>query len=81
MPLLIPTPSPNPSAQETWMTKLLGKKITDAAASDDLSFAKRDLPNDHRIVEYGDVVAGDGKPERLNVHLGEDGTVRHVDFK
>ena len=44
MPLIIPTPSPNPSAQETWMTKLLGKKITDGAASDDLVRSFPSLP-------------------------------------
>ncbi len=42
------------------------------------SFCKADLPQETRIVEPGMMVTKDFKPERLNVHLKEDGTVSHV---
>ncbi|KAI4152135.1 MAG: hypothetical protein L6R39_001886 [Caloplaca ligustica] len=86
MPLIPPNLNPTISStdkQQEWMTKLMGKKITDSSGtpSDELSFAKQDLPKEHRIVEPGAMLTQDHNPERLNVHLAEDGTVRHVDFK
>ena len=42
------------------------------------SFCKADLPQETRVVEPGMMVTKDFKPERLNVHLKEDGTVSHV---
>lgn len=42
------------------------------------NFCKRDLPDEHRVIEPGMMVTKDYKPERLNVHLKEDGTVSHV---
>lgn len=41
-------------------------------------FCKKDLPETHRIIKPGQPVTRDFKPERLNVHLKEDGTVSHV---
>ncbi|KAL8941777.1 MAG: hypothetical protein Q9211_001668 [Gyalolechia sp. 1 TL-2023] len=89
MPLIIPDLNPTStnaasssnSQQQEWASKLLGKTLTSTAPSDNLSFAKQDLPKDHRIVEPGAMLTQDHRPERLNIHLGEDGTVRHVDFK
>lgn len=42
------------------------------------NFAKRDLPQETRVIQPGQMVTKDFKPERLNVHLKEDGTVSHV---
>ncbi|KAL9000057.1 MAG: hypothetical protein Q9188_005761 [Gyalolechia gomerana] len=85
MPLIVPDLNPastsSSSQQQEWTTKLLGKTLTSDTRSDNLSFAKQDLPKDHRIVEPGAMLTQDYRPERLNIHLGEDGTVRHVDFK
>jgi hypothetical protein len=41
-------------------------------------FAKRDLPQETRIIEPGMMVTKDFKEDRLNVHLKDDGTVSHV---
>ncbi|KAL8770111.1 MAG: hypothetical protein Q9209_004149 [Squamulea sp. 1 TL-2023] len=85
MPLVVPGLNPASTsadtAQQEWMVKLMGKKITDTGTSDNLSFAKAELPKEHRIVEPGAMLSQDHNPDRLNVHLAEDGTVRHVDFK
>ncbi|KAI4173650.1 MAG: hypothetical protein LQ343_002825 [Gyalolechia ehrenbergii] len=85
MPLIVPDLNPtstsSSSQQQEWTTKLLGKTLTSDTRADNLSFAKQDLPKDHRIVEPGAMLTQDYRPERLNIHLGEDGTVRHVDFK
>ncbi|KAL8675837.1 MAG: hypothetical protein Q9186_007561 [Xanthomendoza sp. 1 TL-2023] len=84
MPLIVPDLNPASTsadtAQQEWMTKLMGKKITDSGPSDNLSFAKAELPKEHRIVEPGAMLSKDFNPNRLNVHLAEDGTVSHVDF-
>ncbi|KAF2770990.1 hypothetical protein EJ03DRAFT_51930 [Teratosphaeria nubilosa] len=43
------------------------------------TFAKTDLPKEHRILKEGDDVGTlDHKPERLNIHTAEDGTVLRV---
>lgn len=42
------------------------------------SFCKKDLPAQCRVIEPGMMVTKDFQPERLNVHLKEDGTVSHV---
>ena len=57
---------------------MLGKKITDSGPSDNVNFAKSELPSGHRVVKEGDMMTMDHKPDRLNVHVGEDGTVRKV---
>lgn len=87
MPLIVPGLNPTNNAQQEWMTKLLGKKITDSAPSDNLvspplnafsyiryragitehickSFAKTELPKDHRIVEPGAMLSQDHNPDR-----------------
>jgi hypothetical protein len=40
------------------------------------TFAKTDLPEEHRILEPGSMKTMDYKPNRLNIHVGEDGTVQ-----
>lgn len=49
-----------------------------AANADEQVFAKRDLPQETRIIEPGMMVTKDFKEDRLNVHLKDDGTVSHV---
>ncbi|KAL3427839.1 peptidase inhibitor [Phlyctema vagabunda] len=79
MPLVVPginsQEDGNDKTQE-WMNKLVGKKIGET--SDQTTFAKTDLPKEHRVIQKGTMVTKDFKPERLNVHLADDGTVSHV---
>ena len=44
------------------------------------TFAKQDLPKEHRVLEPGSMKTMDFKPDRLNIHVGEDGTVQNVKF-
>lgn len=41
-------------------------------------FCKKDLPEECRILQPGAMATRDLKPDRLNVHLMEDGSVSHV---
>lgn len=41
-------------------------------------FCKKDLPEKCRVITPGMMVTRDMDPDRLNVHLNEDGTVSHV---
>jgi len=59
-----------------WQNKLMGKKIGDT--TDEVTFAKTDLPEKHRVIKSGDMGTMDHVPERLNVHVGDDGTVEKV---
>ncbi|BAE64245.1 unnamed protein product [Aspergillus oryzae RIB40] len=77
MPLVVP--QVNAGDKNEWLNKLAGKTITEGT-SDVTSFAKKDLPQSHRIVKPGDMMTMDYKPERLNVHLDEQGTVHDVHF-
>ncbi|KAL2043645.1 hypothetical protein N7G274_003952 [Stereocaulon virgatum] len=81
MPLVVPgMMGGSGNQQQEWMNKLVGKTITDGN-SDATSFAKQDLPKEHRVLKPGAITTQDFKPDRMNIHLAEDGTVRHVDFK
>ena len=42
------------------------------------NFGKRDLPQVHRVIPPGAMVTKDWNPDRLNVHVKDDGTVSHV---
>jgi hypothetical protein len=42
------------------------------------TFAKKDLPKEHRVVQAGGMSTMDFKPDRVNVHVGDDGTVHKV---
>ena len=42
------------------------------------TFARSDLPEEHRLIHPGSVTTADYKPERVNVHLSDDGTVHKV---
>ncbi|KAK5120567.1 hypothetical protein LTR85_006223 [Meristemomyces frigidus] len=79
MPLVIPGMMSNKGGDDKtsqWMDKLMGKKIGDS--SNETTFAKTELPKEHRIVKQGEGSTLDYKPERLNIHTGDDGTVQKV---
>ncbi|EGP91197.1 uncharacterized protein MYCGRDRAFT_78442 [Zymoseptoria tritici IPO323] len=77
MPLVVPgLQSKNGDKSSNWMEKLVGKKIGDS--SNETTFAKTDLPKQHRIVKEGDMMTMDHNPDRMNIHTGEDGTVQKV---
>jgi hypothetical protein len=42
------------------------------------TFAKTDLPQQHRVLKPDSMQTMDFQPERLNVHVDEDGTVKKV---
>jgi len=79
MPLVVPGVNNTGSKTEEWMNKLVGKKIGEQ--NDSVTFAKAELPKETRVIQPGQMVTKDFNPERLNVHLGEDGTVTHVDHQ
>ncbi|OQE27640.1 hypothetical protein PENSTE_c004G03031 [Penicillium steckii] len=79
MPLVAPGINSDMGDKSEWVNKLMGKKISDAG-SDEVSFAKKDLPESHRVVKPGEMQTMDHRPERLNVHVDEDGTVRDVTY-
>lgn len=41
-------------------------------------FCKRELPQESRVIKPGMMVTKDFNPNRLNVHVDDDGTVSHV---
>lgn len=43
-------------------------------------FAKRELPENHRIIKPGQMTTRDFREDRLNVHTDEEGNVSHVNF-
>ncbi|KAK0660039.1 hypothetical protein DIS24_g3656 [Lasiodiplodia hormozganensis] len=76
MPLVVPGLTSTGNKTEEWTNHLVGKKIGDT--SDHITFAKKDLPESHRIVKEGDIVTADHVPDRLNIHVADDGTVKKV---
>ncbi|MCJ1408122.1 hypothetical protein MMC19_002195 [Ptychographa xylographoides] len=82
MPLVVPginNSLTGSSQQSEWLNKLAGKKLGDK--HDEMNFAKKDLPKQHRVLEPGSMTTQDFNKDRMNIHLGEDGTVKNVDFK
>ncbi|KAF2471955.1 uncharacterized protein BDR25DRAFT_302781 [Lindgomyces ingoldianus] len=79
MPLVVPgIQSKDGSSSEDWSNKLMGKKLGDA--HDNMTFAKQDLPKEHRVLKPDSMSTMDFKPDRLNIHVGEDGTVTNVKY-
>ncbi|KAH8765380.1 hypothetical protein F5883DRAFT_556853 [Diaporthe sp. PMI_573] len=79
MPLVVPGVTSQPDNKtEEWSNKLVGKKITEDETSNEVNFAKRELPEGHRVIPPGAMVTKDWRPDRLNVHVTEEGTVTHV---
>ncbi|KAJ5893913.1 hypothetical protein N7495_005604 [Penicillium taxi] len=79
MPLVVPGVTTAMGDKTDWVNKLMGKKIGDSH-SDETVFAKKDLPQSHRVLKPGDMKTMDHQPERLNIHLGDDDTVRDVTY-
>ncbi|KAF2686478.1 hypothetical protein K458DRAFT_198530 [Lentithecium fluviatile CBS 122367] len=79
MPLVVPgIQSEGGKGIDEWTTKLMGKKLGDS--HDEVTFAKKDLPSEHRVLKPDSMSTMDHKPDRLNVHVGEDGTVQKVRY-
>ncbi|KAK0641495.1 hypothetical protein B0T16DRAFT_419929 [Cercophora newfieldiana] len=79
MPLVVPGITSNSSGDKTeeWTNKLVGKKLADEPSNETI-FCKTELPQQTRVIEPGMMVTKDYNPDRLNVHIKEDGTVSHV---
>ncbi|KAL1961627.1 hypothetical protein VTN77DRAFT_1377 [Rasamsonia byssochlamydoides] len=84
MPLVVPginssMGNNNNNSRSEWINKLLGKKLTEST-TDVNCFAKKDLPPLHRVLKRGDVTTMDYQPDRLNIHVDDDGTIRDVRY-
>ncbi|KAI1214159.1 uncharacterized protein F4807DRAFT_455805 [Annulohypoxylon truncatum] len=78
MPLVVPGITDNSQDKTAeWTTKLMGKTVSENDHSE-TNFCKKDLPQESRIIQPGMMVTRDFRPDRLNVHVKEDGTVHHV---
>ncbi|OTB15918.1 hypothetical protein K445DRAFT_317548 [Daldinia sp. EC12] len=78
MPLVVPGINDNSQDKTTeWSSKLVGKTVSDNDHSE-TNFCKKDLPQQCRVIQPGMMVTKDFVPDRLNVHVKEDGTVSHV---
>ncbi|KAF2120438.1 hypothetical protein BDV96DRAFT_564830 [Lophiotrema nucula] len=79
MPLVIPgLQSKDGSGKEDWSNKLMGKKLGEE--HNEVTFAKTDLPKEHRVLKPDSMSTMDHKPERLNIHVDEEGTVKNVRY-
>ncbi|CAK4032064.1 Hypothetical predicted protein [Lecanosticta acicola] len=95
MPLVVPGLQSNDGDKTSgWMDKLMGKKLGDShnetvkcfhprvfvqALKIRQTFAKTDLPQQHRVLKGDDqMMTMDHNPDRLNIHTSEDGTVNKV---
>ncbi|KAF2003306.1 hypothetical protein P154DRAFT_429129 [Amniculicola lignicola CBS 123094] len=78
MPLVVPGLMSKEGGDkgEDWMGKLAGKKLGDM--HDEVTFAKQDLPAEHRVLQPDSMKTMDFKPERLNIHVDEEGLVKNV---
>ncbi|EME49816.1 hypothetical protein DOTSEDRAFT_119214 [Dothistroma septosporum NZE10] len=77
MPLVVPGLQSNDGGKTAeWMNKLAGKKIGET--SNETTFAKTDLPQQHRILKGDSMMTLDHNPDRLNIHTDDDGTVKKV---
>ncbi|KAL5341793.1 hypothetical protein BJX70DRAFT_395521 [Aspergillus crustosus] len=79
MPLVVPgITNTSGGSQDDWLNKLVGKKIGDSSGA--TSFAKKDLPETHRILKPGSSMTMDHRPDRLNIHVDENDNVRDVNY-
>ncbi|KAF2447585.1 hypothetical protein P171DRAFT_452822 [Karstenula rhodostoma CBS 690.94] len=79
MPLVVPGIQSKGGEQiDEWTNKLMGKKIGDN--HDEVTFAKKDLPSVHRVLQPDSMSTMDHRPDRLNVHVDEQGTVKNVRY-
>merc|ERR1712029_605436 len=63
---------------ETMPLVVPGMQSKEGGSGDETTFAKTDLPKQHRMVNEGDMMTMDHNPERLNIHTSDDGTVTKV---
>ncbi|KAL2189354.1 hypothetical protein L209DRAFT_749098 [Thermothelomyces heterothallicus CBS 203.75] len=80
MPLVVPgvtADNMEDNKTQEWTNKLVGKKLSEEPSSE-TTFCKTDLPPQTRVLPPGAIVTKDFRPDRLNVHVTEDGTVSHV---
>ena len=61
MPLVVPGINSNDTT-ESWMSKLMGKKLSDSHS--ETSFAKTDLPANHRVIGEHNMMTMDHNPDR-----------------
>ncbi|KAJ5939533.1 hypothetical protein N7466_002667 [Penicillium verhagenii] len=66
MPLVVPGINSSLGDKSEWVNKLMGKKISDTG-SNEISFAKKDLPESHRVLKPGDMKSMDHNPERYEM--------------
>ncbi|KAK3203928.1 hypothetical protein GRF29_106g1078331 [Pseudopithomyces chartarum] len=79
MPLVVPgLQSKGGDKIDEWTNKLMGKKIGDD--HDEVTFAKQDLPKEHRVLQPDSMSTMDHKPDRLNIHVDDKGTVQNVRY-
>ncbi|KAJ4343132.1 hypothetical protein N0V95_006747 [Ascochyta clinopodiicola] len=76
MPLVVPGIQSKDGGDNEWTSKLMGKSLGDN--HNETTFAKQDLPKEHRVLKPDSMKTMDFKPDRLNIHVGEDGTVQNV---
>ncbi|KAF2706574.1 hypothetical protein K504DRAFT_458968 [Pleomassaria siparia CBS 279.74] len=77
MPLVIPGIQNTAGGDgQDWESKLMGKRLGDS--HDEVTFAKSDLPQEHRVIKPDSMSTMDHKPERINIHVDEEGTVKKV---
>jgi hypothetical protein len=70
MPLVVPGINSSKSSSSTsdWQNKLLGKTL--GSSHNETSFAKQDLPQNHRVVEDGNsMLTMDHVPDRYGFFL------------
>lgn len=79
MPLVVPGINSSLGDKSEWVNKLMGKKISESTG-DETFFARKDLPKSHRVLKPDDMQTMDHNPDRLNIHVGEDGTVNKVTY-
>ena len=63
MPLIVPGITGGADQTSDWMTKLMGKKLTDST-SDHASVSKKDLPANYRVIEGDSMMTMDHNPDR-----------------
>ena len=79
MPLVVPgVQSEGGKDIDAWTTKLMGKTLGDGHS--ETTFAKQDLPKEHRVLQPDTMFTQDFKPDRLNVHVDESGTIKDVRY-
>ncbi|CAP93239.1 Pc16g05690 [Penicillium rubens Wisconsin 54-1255] len=73
MPLVVPGINSSFGDKSEWVNKLMGKTIGDTSN-------ETDLPESHRVLKPGDMKTMDHNPNRLNIHVNEEGAVHDVNY-